>query len=115
MITLGELADRLGLAFSGDAARELCSIAPLGAAQGDQVAFISNKKYLSQLADTRAGAVILKPEWQDDCRLTACCLNTPTSVLPAQPRCLTIGPCLPVACIPRRRLLMIRSWERASA
>lgn len=67
MITLGELADRLGLAFSGDAARELRSIAPLGAAKGDQVAFISNKKYLSQLAETRAGAVIVKPEWQDDC------------------------------------------------
>ena len=67
MITLGELADRLGLAFSGDAGRELRGIAPLGSAGDDQVAFISNKKYLSQLGETRAGAVILKPEWQDDC------------------------------------------------
>ena len=55
MITLGELADRLGLAFSGDADRALRGIAPLGSAGDDQVAFISNKKYLSQLGETRAG------------------------------------------------------------
>jgi len=67
MITLGELAGRLGLTFSGDADRTLSGIAPLGSAGDDQVAFISDKKYLPQLSETRAGAVILKPEWQEQC------------------------------------------------
>ena len=66
MITLGELARRLELSFSGDGDKVLEGIAPLGSAGEHQVAFISDKKYLPQLAKTRAGAVILKPEWQQE-------------------------------------------------
>jgi len=67
MITLGELADRLGLTFSGDATRLLSGIAPLGSAGADQLTFLSEKKYLPQLAESGAGAVILKTEWRDQC------------------------------------------------
>jgi len=65
MYSLGELADRLGLAFTGDPEKPLTGIATLADAGPADVAFLANRKYLSQLASTRAGAVILHPDLVD--------------------------------------------------
>ena len=67
MHTLGELAERLGLTYRGDAGRPLLGLATLAAAGPEDLSFLSNNKYLSQLADTRAGAVILHPDMADQC------------------------------------------------
>jgi UDP-3-O-[3-hydroxymyristoyl] glucosamine N-acyltransferase len=64
---LGELADRLDLTLSGNARREIAGLATLAAAGPDDLAFIASEKYLSQLARTRAAAVILAPEFVDQC------------------------------------------------
>jgi UDP-3-O-[3-hydroxymyristoyl] glucosamine N-acyltransferase len=65
--TLGELAARLGLTFSGDAARRISGLATLDAAGPEHLAFLASRKYQSRLAATRAGAVILPPDLADQC------------------------------------------------
>ncbi len=59
MYTLGEVAQRLGLRFTGDASRRLRGLASLATAGPDQLSFLSSAAYLPQLAATGAGAVIL--------------------------------------------------------
>ena len=67
MITLGELAQQFDLQLSGDAQRPIAGLAPLAAAGPDQVSFLSNKKYASQLSDTRAAAVVIHPDLAEQC------------------------------------------------
>ncbi len=49
----------------GDLAAMLCGIAPLQVAGPAQVSFLDNKRYAGLLASTRAGAVLLRPEFAD--------------------------------------------------
>ncbi len=67
VITLGELAQRFGLQLSGDGSRSVSGLATLATASADQLSFLANKKYASQLAQTRAAAVILHPDLVDQC------------------------------------------------
>jgi len=67
MYTLGELAEQLGLTFAGDARRELYGIGALANAGPDQLTFITGNKYLGQLLDSVAGAVIVPAELSDSC------------------------------------------------
>lgn len=46
----------------GDAAREFRGVATLEDADETEISFLSNPKYEKKLAETRAGAVVLKPE-----------------------------------------------------
>lgn len=61
-LTLGEVADRLGLECRGDRARRLTGLANLALAEPSQLSFLANPKYRKFLAQTRAGAVILTPQ-----------------------------------------------------
>jgi UDP-3-O-[3-hydroxymyristoyl] glucosamine N-acyltransferase len=65
--SLGELADRLDLAFSGDVSRTIDGLASLEAAGPGDVTFFSERRYLPQLAATRAGVVILAPDYVAQC------------------------------------------------
>ena len=56
---LSEIATRLGGRVLGNAEVRITRIATLDTAQPDQISFLTNSKYRAQLADTRAGAVIL--------------------------------------------------------
>ena len=67
MPSLEELADRLQLTVSGDSTRQISGLATLEAAGPGDLAFLSNKKYQAQLSHTRAGAVILRPEFVEAC------------------------------------------------
>lgn len=67
MYTLGELADRLGLTYSGNADRRITGLATLAEAGPQQLAFLANRKYLPQLTGTGAAAVILPPDLADQC------------------------------------------------
>jgi UDP-3-O-[3-hydroxymyristoyl] glucosamine N-acyltransferase len=58
-VTLGELAVRFGCELRGDPAATVDSVAALSQAGPSAVSFLANPKYAAQLADTRAGAVIL--------------------------------------------------------
>ena len=74
MILVGELAEKLGLEFSGDSTRPVTGVATLIAAQSTDLSFLSDIKYLSQLADTRAAVVILTPDLVEQCP-TACLIS----------------------------------------
>jgi UDP-3-O-[3-hydroxymyristoyl] glucosamine N-acyltransferase len=61
-LTLGELAGRFGLTVAGDPATAIDGIGTLAGAGPGQLAFLANPSYRRQLADTRAGAVVLRAD-----------------------------------------------------
>lgn len=69
--TLDEIVARFGGSLVGDGRIRVSGVATLAAAEGDQVAFLSNPKYRTQLSATRAGAVILAPGAADGCPVAA--------------------------------------------
>lgn len=66
---LSEIVARLGGRALGDAGVRISQIATLEKAQPDQISFLTNSKYRAQLANTRAGAVILAEADSDATRL----------------------------------------------
>jgi UDP-3-O-[3-hydroxymyristoyl] glucosamine N-acyltransferase len=58
-LTLGELAVRFGCELRGDPSASVDSVASLARAESRSVTFLANPKYVAQLKDTRAGAVVL--------------------------------------------------------
>ena len=58
-MTLGELAVRFGCELRGDPAAIVETVSSLAQADARAVTFLANPKYVEQLKDTRAGAVIL--------------------------------------------------------
>ena len=77
MPSLGELATLLELELRGDASRPIRRLATLDAATPDDLSFVSEKKHLSKLDDTRAGAVILHPDWVESWSGCALLSDTP--------------------------------------
>ncbi|MBX3698449.1 MAG: UDP-3-O-(3-hydroxymyristoyl)glucosamine N-acyltransferase [Dokdonella sp.] len=62
MYSLGEIAERFGLELKGDASRQIRGVSTLASAGPDQLGFLANPRYRSQLATTAAGAVIVGPQ-----------------------------------------------------
>jgi len=58
--TVAELAERFGLAFSGDGTRIIDGVGTLAGAGPSQLSFLSNSRYAALLADTGAGVVVLR-------------------------------------------------------
>ncbi|MEH6570804.1 MAG: UDP-3-O-(3-hydroxymyristoyl)glucosamine N-acyltransferase [Halioglobus sp.] len=67
MFLLGVLAARLNLEFRGDPERKITGLASLASAGPAQLSFISTGKYLPQLLQASAGAVIVSLELADQC------------------------------------------------
>lgn len=67
-LTLGEIADHLGLECRGDRSRRLTGLADLASAGETQLSFLANPKYKKFLDDSRAGAVILTADMADGVR-----------------------------------------------
>ena len=59
---LGEIADHIGADLHGDAGACISHLATLSGAGAEDISFLANPAYLGQLAQSRAGAVILAPE-----------------------------------------------------
>jgi len=59
MLTVSQLAERLGADLVGDDSVEIDVVGPLGTAEGSTVTFISDDRYLSDLQDCQAGAIII--------------------------------------------------------
>jgi UDP-3-O-[3-hydroxymyristoyl] glucosamine N-acyltransferase len=62
-ITSGDIAKMLGVLVVGDESVVLTHIAPLYRAEKHALSFVNQARYLPQLKDCGASAVILKPEW----------------------------------------------------
>ena len=58
-VSLGEIVDLVGGEFAGDRTRSIATVAPLAQANGDQLTFLSNRKYAAELAATKAGAILV--------------------------------------------------------
>src|SRR4051794_25938616 len=58
---LGEIARALDATVEGDPELEIDDLQPLDEAGPRALSFVSNQRYVAQLAGTRAGAVILGP------------------------------------------------------
>jgi UDP-3-O-[3-hydroxymyristoyl] glucosamine N-acyltransferase len=61
-VSIGEIVDFVGGEFTGDREKAIASVAPLVSAKGDQISFLSNRKYASRLATTDAGAILVPQE-----------------------------------------------------
>ena len=59
--TLTDLAARVGGTVEGDGRVIIRSVAPIGAAEPDQISFVANQKYHRFIESTGAGALILAP------------------------------------------------------
>lgn len=65
MYRLDELTARFGGELCGDGATRIGRVAPLDVAGNGDIAFLANPKYVSQLSNCRASAVILGPAVRD--------------------------------------------------
>ena len=69
--TLGELAIQLGCELRGDEHTCVTGIGSLSGAGANQVSFLANRKYLNQLVDTSAAAVLVTAEAAEHCPVSA--------------------------------------------
>ena len=69
--TAAQIAEHVGLELRGDGSARIDGVASLGAAGPGQLSFLANRRYLSSLAETGAGAVILRPDDAGDYAGTA--------------------------------------------
>ena len=67
-VTLKELADAIGAELVGDGQTSIAGVGTLDDAAPGQIAFLSNPKYLRQLEETKASAVIVAPSVKTDRR-----------------------------------------------
>ncbi len=66
-VSLGELAVRFGCELRGDPQVRVERVATLANADAHSLAFLANPRYRAQLADTRAGAVVMSAASADGC------------------------------------------------
>ncbi|GAB2620546.1 UDP-3-O-(3-hydroxymyristoyl)glucosamine N-acyltransferase [Novilysobacter erysipheiresistens] len=60
--TVAALAERFALGLRGDGATAIDGVGTLAGAGPSQLAFLANPRYRNQLADSRAGAVVMRDE-----------------------------------------------------
>jgi UDP-3-O-[3-hydroxymyristoyl] glucosamine N-acyltransferase len=58
-VSIGEIVDFVGGEFTGSREAPIESVAPLASANGNQLTFLSNRKYAAELAATKAGAILV--------------------------------------------------------
>jgi UDP-3-O-[3-hydroxymyristoyl] glucosamine N-acyltransferase len=58
-VALGEIVDFVGGHYGGDRNRRVTAVAPLAEARAEQLSFLNNRKYATQLAETKAGAILV--------------------------------------------------------
>jgi len=75
--TVAALAERFALTVKGDGARVIDGVGTLAGATPNQLSFLSNSKYTTQLAATRAGVVVVREENLPDCPTSALIAKDP--------------------------------------
>jgi len=75
--TVAALAERFELTFEGDGERVIDGVGTLAGAGASQLSFLSNSRYSTQLAATRAGVVVLSEENLPDCPTSALIARDP--------------------------------------
>lgn len=75
--TLGELANRLGIRFHGDADCVIDGVTTLTEARAGAITFLTNPRFRKYLGVTRAAAVILREEELEHCPVNALISDNP--------------------------------------
>ena len=75
--TLTDIAKHIGATVNGNGDILVSSLATLATAKNDQIAFLANSKYQSQLKTTTAGAVIVAPDMVEHCPTNALVMDNP--------------------------------------
>ena len=76
--TLGALAQHLGATLQGgDPATGIVTLATLNSAGAGELSFFANPRYLQQLRQTSAEAVLVRPEQADECPVAALIVDDP--------------------------------------
>ena len=78
--TLAELAEHVGgqAGGQGNAAEvKISGVGTLAGSESHQISFLTNVKYKSQLAETKAGAVIIHDKAADECPVPALIHDNP--------------------------------------
>ncbi len=75
--SLGELAAQFGCELVGDPSAVVAGVATLSSAVSGQLSFFANKAYRDQLLVTKATAVLVSPEFADDCPVAALISDDP--------------------------------------
>lgn len=73
--TLSQLAEALGLFLQGDPDLEIVGVNTLEEAGPAELSFLANPKYLPLLSQTRAGAVIVRPEFAGELKNALTCAD----------------------------------------
>ena len=81
-ISLADIAEKIGATFVASSATNddqisVSGISTLELASSEQVTFLANPSYRKQLATTQAAAVILHPDMQEECPVSALVMNNP--------------------------------------
>jgi UDP-3-O-[3-hydroxymyristoyl] glucosamine N-acyltransferase len=58
-VTVGEIVEFVGAQYTGDPSRKISGVGALADASGEQLSFLSNRKYAAQLSQTNAGAILV--------------------------------------------------------
>lgn len=64
LMKLADIAEALGCDLSGDGNVEIAGVAGIEDAGPDELTFVSNRKYIRAARSTRAGAVIVEPDFE---------------------------------------------------
>jgi UDP-3-O-[3-hydroxymyristoyl] glucosamine N-acyltransferase len=75
--SLAELAERSAAVLHGDGALRIDGVATLNSAGPTDLSFLANPRYRSQLATTRAAAVVVPPDAVGDCACAALVSDNP--------------------------------------
>src|SRR5204862_5582996 len=65
-VPLGEIVDCVGGHYVGDRNRRITTVAPLAEAAEEHLSFLSNRKYVAQLAQTKAGAILVPKDLEGE-------------------------------------------------
>lgn len=107
--SLKELGQLLGAEVRGDDSVTVSSVATLEKARPDQITFLANTKYRSQLEQTQAGAVLISPKELDCFAGNALVLNDPYVALPELRNCWTARRPRQRISIPRRKFIQCQA------
>ncbi len=81
MKTLEQLANHVDARIHGDAKKKLSAVASLATASSSDVAFFDNSARLKFLHNTNAGAVVLIPQYKEDCPTNAILVADPAAAI----------------------------------
>ena len=79
--TLAEICAALGGVLHGEPGLSITRLASLEAAEADSLSFVAQARYASQIASTRAGALIVPPALLDQAAARGACIETPDAYL----------------------------------